>query len=123
FLEELIVRRELAFNFARFATNVESFNDLPDWCKLNMRKHAADPRDPQYSPEQFEAAETYDALWNATQTELLLRGTIHGYYRMYWGKKIIEWSPTYGEALQTMIYLHDRHALDGCDPNTYTNIL
>ena len=123
FLEQLIVRRELAFNFARFAGDVESFCDLPEWCKLNMKKHAADRRDSTYSPDQFETASTHDALWNATQKELLLRGTIHGYYRMYWGKKIIEWSPTYEDALHTMIHLHDRWALDGRDPNTYTNIL
>jgi deoxyribodipyrimidine photo-lyase len=123
FLEELIVRRELAFNFARFAREVESFDDLPDWCKANMRKHASDRRDPVYTPEQFEAAATHDCLWNATQKELLLRGKIHGYYRMYWGKKIIEWSPDYEQALQTMIHLHDRYAIDGRDPNTYTNIL
>lgn len=72
---------------------------------------------------QFEQALTHDELWNATQKELLLRGKIHGYYRMYWGKKIIEWSPTHEEVLATMIYLHDRYALDGRDPNTYTNIL
>jgi deoxyribodipyrimidine photo-lyase len=71
----------------------------------------------------MERAETYDELWNATQKELLLRGKIHGYYRMYWGKKIIEWSPTHDEAVKTMVYLHDRYALDGRDPNTYTNIL
>jgi deoxyribodipyrimidine photo-lyase len=123
FLEELIVRRELAFNFARFAKDPESFTDLPDWCKLNMKKHAHDKREVTYTPEQLEKAQTYDALWNATQKELLLRGKIHGYYRMYWGKKIIEWSPTYEEALYTMIHLHDRYALDGRDPNTYTNIL
>ena len=123
FLEELIVRRELAFNFARFATNVESFDDLPDWCRRTMRKHAADKRPVLYTPEQLTRAETHDELWNATQKELLLRGKIHGYYRMYWGKKIIEWSPTYEQALRVMIDLHDVYALDGRDPNTYTNIL
>jgi deoxyribodipyrimidine photo-lyase len=71
----------------------------------------------------LERAETSDELWNASQRELLLRGKIHGYYRMYWGKKIIEWSATYQDALDTMVYLHDRYALDGRDPNTYTNIL
>ncbi len=123
FLEELIVRRELAFNFARFTENIESLDALPQWCRNTMAKHADDPRDPSYSSERLERAETYDALWNATQKELLLRGKIHGYYRMYWGKKIIEWSPTYADALKTMIHLHDRYALDGRDPNTYTNIL
>jgi deoxyribodipyrimidine photo-lyase len=124
FLEELIVRRELAFNFARFAGgSVDSLDVLPDWCKRTMAKHAGDARPFVYTAEQFETAATHDALWNAAQNELLLRGTIHGYYRMYWGKKIIEWSPTYEEALRTMIRLHDVYALDGRDPNTYTNIL
>jgi len=124
FLEELIVRRELAFNFARFAgASVDSLEALPDWCKRTMEKHAGDPRPYLYTPGQFEAARTHDDLWNAAQRELLLRGTIHGYYRMYWGKKIIEWSPTYEEALRTMLRLHDVYALDGRDPNTYTNIL
>jgi deoxyribodipyrimidine photo-lyase len=123
YLEELIVRRELAFNFARFTPDVQTLAALPDWCLKTMAKHAGDKRDPQFSPEQLERGETYDQLWNATQKEMLLRGKVHGYYRMYWGKKIIEWSATYAEALQTMIYLHDRYCLDGRDPNTYTNIL
>jgi deoxyribodipyrimidine photo-lyase len=123
FLEELIVRRELAFNFACHVDNYETLDALPSWTRETLKAHANDRRDPCYSREQFERAETYDALWNATQKELLLRGRIHGYYRMYWGKKIIEWSATHEEALATMIYLHDRYALDGRDPNTYANIL
>lgn len=123
FLEELIVRRELAFNFARFTSDPESLDAVPDWCKRTMAKHAGDPRPELYTPEQLERAETHDRLWNANQKELLLRGKIHGYYRMYWGKKIMEWSPTYEQALQVMIHLHDVYALDGRDPNTYTNIL
>ncbi len=123
FLEELIVRRELAFNFARFSDDVESLDNLPRWAQATLSKHARDKRDPVYSPEQFEVAQTHDPLWNAAQKELLLRGKIHGYYRMYWGKKIIEWSRTPAEALRTMIYLNDRYALDGRDPNGYTNIL
>lgn len=123
FLEELIVRRELAFNFARHSANPACLSNLPDWAKETLRKHAADPREPCYTRQQFERAGTHDALWNACQKELLLRGKIHGYYRMYWGKKIIEWSPTCQDALETMVYLHDRYALDGRDPNTYTNIL
>jgi deoxyribodipyrimidine photo-lyase len=123
YLEELIVRRELAFNYARFVEDPGDLKNLPEWCQLNMRKHAKDKRDPQYSPDQLERAETYDELWNATQKEMLQRGKIHGYYRMYWGKKIIEWSRSYAEAAKTMIDLHGRYALDGRDPNTYTNIL
>ena len=123
FLEQLIVRRELAFNFARYSPSLDSLQALPDWARKTLAKHAGDPRDPLYTSEQFERAATHDALWNATQTELLTRGVIHGYCRMYWGKKILEWSATPEEALKTMIHLHDRYALDGRDPNTYTNIL
>jgi deoxyribodipyrimidine photo-lyase len=123
FLEELIVRRELAFNFARFTPDVESLTALPDWCRKTMQKHAHDARPHLYTRPQLEAAETADPLWNATQKELLIRGKIHGYYRMYWGKKIIEWTRTYEEALRIMLDLHDVYALDGRDPNTYTNIL
>jgi deoxyribodipyrimidine photo-lyase len=123
FLEELIVRRELAFNHALFSPRPESLKNLPEWALQTLRAHAADPRDPCYRREQFEQALTHDELWNATQWEMRLRGKIHGYYRMYWGKKIIEWSPTCQDALETMIYIHDRYALDGRDPNTYTSIL
>jgi deoxyribodipyrimidine photo-lyase len=123
FLEELIVRRELAFNFTRHTPNYDSLRSLPDWARKTLAQHSSDSRDPSFTCEQMERAETYDDLWNATQKELLLRGKIHGYYRMYWGKKIIEWAGTHDEALRIMIYLHDRYALDGRDPNTYTNVL
>jgi deoxyribodipyrimidine photo-lyase len=123
FLEELIVRRELAFNFARFAEDPKSLDSAPDWCRKTMAKHARDKRPVEYTFRQFEQAKTHDELWNATQKELLITGKIHGYYRMYWGKKIIEWSPGYEMALRVMIGLHDTYALDGRDPNTYTNIL
>ena len=123
FLEELIVRRELAFNFARNARRVDSLDELPDWARATLNAHRNDARSPVYTPQQFEDAATYDSLWNATQLELVRRGRIHGYYRMYWGKKILEWSTSPEEALATMIHLHDRYALDARDPNTYTNIL
>ena len=123
FLEELIVRRELAFNFARHADRYDTLEALPGWVQKTIAAHRRDEREVVYTREHFEQAATHDELWNATQKELLLRGKIHGYYRMYWGKKIIEWSATYESALADMIYLHDRYALDGRDPNTYTNIL
>ena len=123
FLEELIVRRELAFNFARYTPGYDSLAALPDWARKTLHKHASDPRNPSFTCEQMERAETYDNLWNATQKELLVRGKIHGYYRMYWGKKIIEWAKTHEEALRIMLYLHDKYALDGRDPNTYANVL
>jgi deoxyribodipyrimidine photo-lyase len=123
FLEELIVRRELAFNFARHASYPASLDQLPNWARATLEKHDRDRRPYVYTREQLERADTRDVLWNAAQKELLLRGTMHGYYRMYWGKKIIEWTETHRQALDDMIYLHDRYALDGRDPNTYANIL
>ena len=123
FLEQLIVRRELAFNFARFTPRLDSLEVLPDWARQTLRRHRRDRRSYIYALDDFEQARTHDALWNATQRELLTSGTIHGYYRMYWGKKIVEWSAAPEEALATMIHLHDRYALDGQDPNTYANIL
>ena len=92
FLEQLIVRRELACNFVRYAERHDTLEALPDWARKTIAAHRNDTRDPLYTREQFERAATHDDLWNATQKELLLRGKIHGYYRMYWGKKIIEWS-------------------------------
>ena len=123
FLEELIVRRELAFNFARSSQNLESLDNLPAWAQKTLAKHARDRRDPIFARDEFERARTHDPLWNAAQKELLLFGKIHGYYRMYWGKKILEWSKSPGDALATMNYLNDRYALDGRDPNGYANIL
>jgi len=122
FLEELIVRRELAFNYSRFVEDPGNLANLPDWCQKNMREHLHDKRDPLYTATQLENAETHDELWNATQKEMLKAGTIHGYYRMYWGKKIIEWSPSYEQAAKIMIDIHGKYALDGRDPATYTNI-
>ncbi len=123
FLEQLIVRRELAFNFARFTNCQDSLECLPEWVQKTLAKHARDKRNPCYDCTQLERAATHDPLWNAAQKELLVRGRIHGYYRMYWGKKIIEWSPTHQEALTSMLYLNDRYALDGRDPNGYANML
>jgi deoxyribodipyrimidine photo-lyase len=123
FLEELIVRRELAFNFCRFSPHHRTLAALPGWAQATLAAHAGDVRPHLYSPEEFEAARTHDDLWNAIQAELLTTGLIFGYYRMYWGKKIIEWSPTIEAAQQTMIFLHEKYALDGRNANTYSNIL
>lgn len=123
FLEELIVRRELAFNHALWAPLAGALSTIPGWALDTLYKHAADRREHVYSLDRFESGDTHDPLWNACQHELLLTGKIHGYYRMYWGKKIIEWSPDPESALAVMIHLNDKYALDGRDPNTYTNIL
>lgn len=123
FLEELIVRRELAYNFCRYNRHHRSLEALPAWAQDTLRAHAKDRRPYLYTPQEFEAARTHDYLWNAIQAELLTTGAMFGYYRMYWGKKIVEWSRTPAEAQQTMIRLHEKHALDGRNPNTYANIL
>jgi deoxyribodipyrimidine photo-lyase len=117
------VRRELAFNFAHYAARPDSLAELPEWARGTLARHAGDERPAVWSRDDFVQARTHDALWNATQTEMLRRGVIHGYYRMYWGKKIVEWSASCGEALATAIHIHDRFALDGRDPNTYANIM
>jgi len=123
FLEELIVRRELAYNFCRYNPHHRSLEALPAWARDTLRAHAKDRRPYLYTPQEFEAARTHDYLWNAIQAELLTTGAMFGYSRMYWGKKIIEWSKMPAEAQQTMICLHEKHALDGRNPNTYANIL
>ncbi len=123
FLEELIVRRELAYNFCLYNPHHRSLEALPAWARDTLRVHAKDRRPYLYTPQKFETAQTHDYLWNAIQAELLATGAMFGYYRMYWGKKIIEWSRAPAEAQQTMIRLHEKHALDGRNPNTYANIL
>ncbi|MDZ7291799.1 MAG: deoxyribodipyrimidine photo-lyase [candidate division KSB1 bacterium] len=123
FLEELIVRRELSYNFCHFNPKHATIEALPAWARQTLFAHANDRRPYIYSSERLEAAETHDEVWNLAQRELLATGKIHNYTRMLWGKKIIEWSHTPQEALETMIRLHHRYALDGRNPNTYTGIL
>lgn len=122
YLEELIVRRELAFNFVHYNPNYDSFKGLPDWCKRTLMEHGKDPRKYTYTLEEFERAETHDPYWNAAQREMMLRGKMHGYMRMYWGKKILEWSESPEEAYQTALYLNNRYELDGRDPNSYAGV-
>ena len=119
FLEELIVRRELADNFCYFNTKYDSFDGFHAWAKETLNRHRKDKRDFVYSLEDFESANTHEDLWNAAQTELLVRGKMHGYMRMYWAKKILEWSKSPEEALRIAIYLNDKYELDGRDPNGY----
>ncbi len=123
YLEELIVRRELGYNFCRYNPNHRSLAGLPGWAQATLQAHGDDPRSHLYSSDEFEAARTHDYLWNAIQAELLTTGAMFGYCRMYWGKKIIEWSRSPAEAQETMIRLHEKYALDGRNPNTYSNIL
>jgi len=123
FLEEAIVRRELSFNFTRFNPHYNSIAALPPWVQETMREHADDPRPDLLKPEKIEAAETPDELWNAAQRELLLSGEIHNYVRMLWGKRVIEWQPSYESAFVLLEHLNNKYALDGRDPNSYAGIL
>lgn len=122
FLEEAVVRRELSYNMTRFNPRYDSLEALPAWAQKTMHKHADDTRQ-AYTPQQIEQATTADELWNASQRELVHTGVWHNYMRMLWGKKIIEWRPTYQESFELMVHLNNKYSLDGRNPNTYTGIL
>jgi deoxyribodipyrimidine photo-lyase len=123
FLEELIVRRELSDNHCLYNPHYDSFEGFPAWAQKSLNAHRRDKRAFLYKRDDFEQAATHDPLWNAAQMEMIKRGKMHGYLRMYWGKKILEWSPSPKEALSTAIYLNDRYELDGRDPNGYSGIV
>jgi deoxyribodipyrimidine photo-lyase len=122
FVEQLIVRRELSDNFCRYNPHYDHFDGFPRWARETLHDHRSDPRPYIYTPEQFEQAQTHDELWNAAQRQLLSTGKMHGYMRMYWAKKILEWSVSPEDALAEAIYLNDTYSLDGHDPNGYTGI-
>ena len=122
FLEELIVRRELAVNFVYFCEDYDSYTCLPDWALQTLEEHRDDPRPERYTRRQLESAETHDAYWNAAMQEMLKTGYMHNYMRMYWGKKIIEWTNTPEYAYSTALYLNNKYFLDGRDPNSYANV-
>jgi deoxyribodipyrimidine photo-lyase len=123
FLDELITWREVGFNMAWQRDDFETYESLPEWSKATLAEHAGDRRPHLYTLEQFERGQTHDPLWNAAQAELVREGRIHNYLRMLWGKKILEWSPSPQEALQVMIELNNKYALDGRDPNSASGIL
>ena len=123
FLEELIVRKELADNFCLYANSFKDFSGISNWAKMSLNNHKFDIRPYIYSMEELENAKTYDTLWNATQIQLIREGTIHGYLRMYWAKKISEWTPSPKEELKTAIYLNDKYAYDSPSANGYVGIL
>ena len=122
FLEELIVRRELADNFCWYAPDYDKTTCFPDWAQKNLVQTKDNKRDYIYSKRQFEKAQTHDKLWNAAQTEMLKTGKMHGYMRMYWAKKILEWTPDVQTAMDIAIELNDTYELDGRDPNGYAGI-
>jgi len=122
YLEELIVRRELSMNFVNYNPDYDSYKCLPNWAAKTLEAHRKDMREYIYSRQELEFAGTHDPYWNAAQREMILGGKMHGYMRMYWGKKIIEWSSSPEEAFETALYLNDKYELDGRDPNGHAGI-
>jgi deoxyribodipyrimidine photo-lyase len=122
FVEELIVRRELSMNYVLYNREYDSFAGLPDWAKRTLREHEGDPREYLYTLEQLEQAKTHDPYWNAAQLEMVTTGKMHGYMRMYWGKKILEWSAKPEEAFTAALHLNNKYELDGRDPNGFAGV-
>jgi deoxyribodipyrimidine photo-lyase len=122
FLEQVIVRRELSVNFVRFNPYYDTMESREPWADRSLAEHARDRRPILYSEKQLENAETHDPLWNAAQKQMVFTGWMHNYLRMYWGKKILEWSPSIASAVQRAVWLNDRYELDGRDPNGYAGI-
>jgi deoxyribodipyrimidine photo-lyase len=122
FLEELIGWRELAVLFVRHTPDYDTWECAAPWARQTLLEHAADPRPASYSFDQLERAETGDDLWNAAQREMVHTGWMHGYMRMYWAKKILEWTPHPATAFEWAVVLNDRYQLDGRDPNGYAGI-
>jgi deoxyribodipyrimidine photo-lyase len=122
YLEELVVRRELAQNFCAFEPDYDRYSALPDWAKRTLAAHRDDPRPHRYSRRQLEAARTHDPYWNAAMREMRYTGYVHNHMRMYWGKKILEWSNTPEQAYRVTLELNNRYLLDGRDPNSFANV-
>ncbi len=122
FLEEMIIRRELADNFCEYENNYDFFEGFHPWAQKTLNEHRNDEREYVYAPQQFEEAKTHDPLWNAAQNQMVHLGKMHGYMRMYWAKKILEWTPNPEIAMQIAIDLNDKYELDGRDPSGYTGV-
>jgi deoxyribodipyrimidine photo-lyase len=122
YLEELIVRRELAVNFVHYNPSYDSLQGLPDWAQKTLALHAGDLREYTYTLQEFATARTHDPYWNAAQVEMVSTGKMHGYMRMYWGKKILEWSETPEIGYQIALTLNNHYELDGRDPSGYAGV-
>jgi deoxyribodipyrimidine photo-lyase len=122
FLEELIVRRELSFNFVHYNRAYDRFEGLPEWCRQTLLEHGGDRRPYLYSRTELEMALTHDPYWNAAQKEMVLTGKMHGYMRMYWAKKILEWSSSPRAAFRTALALNNAYELDGRDANAFAGV-
>lgn len=122
FLDELITWREIGYNRCALTSDYDQYESLPDWAQETLAEHAGDDREHVYSLAEFEQAKTHDKLWNAAQQQLVIEGRIHNYLRMLWGKKILEWTRSPREALDVMVELNNKYALDGRNPNSYSGI-
>ena len=122
FMDEFVTWRELGFNFCFHRSDYDQYESLPPWARETLEEHAGDPRSHLYAHEQFESAQTHDDLWNAAQNQLRVEGRIHNYLRMLWGKKVLHWSKSPRAALETLIELNNKYAVDGRDPNSYSGI-
>jgi deoxyribodipyrimidine photo-lyase len=121
FLDQLVVWRELAFNGAHYTSHYGSYNTLPQWARTTLERHQSDPRPYQYDLEALDHAATHDPVWNAAMQQMKREGWFHGYMRMLWGKKILEWSKSPATALEIMEQLMNRYSLDGRDPVSYAS--
>lgn len=122
FLDELVTWREIGYGMSHVSPDCDRYESLPAWARATLDGHAADRREHAYTLEALEAGGTHDPLWNAAQMQLVREGRLHNYLRMLWGKKILEWTRSPREALDVMITLNNRYALDGRDPNSYSGI-
>lgn len=122
FLDELITWREVGYNMCALTDDFDEYDSLPDFAKITLAEHADDSRPYLYSYEELRDSKTHDDIWNAAQNQLRMEGRMHNYLRMLWGKKILEWSPTPQDALDVMIDLNNRYAVDGRNPNSYSGI-
>jgi deoxyribodipyrimidine photo-lyase len=122
YFNELIVWRELAVNFVRYTPKYDSPECAESWAKASIAEHARDEREHLYTLRQLEGAQTYDDLWNAAQIQMVRYGWMHNYLRMYWAKKILEWTADVATAMKYAIYLNDKYFLDGRDPSGYAGI-
>jgi deoxyribodipyrimidine photo-lyase len=122
FLEELVIRRELSMNFVFYNDKYDSYEAIPEWAKKSLKAHQKDKRQFLYTLKELENAQTHDPYWNAAQKEMVVKGKMHGYMRMYWGKKIIEWTKTPEEAFRVALSLNNKYELDGRDPNGFAGV-
>jgi deoxyribodipyrimidine photo-lyase len=122
YFNELIAWRELAVNFVKYSDHYDTADCAEDWAKKTIADHARDERERLYSLKELESGETYDELWNAAQIQMVRHGWMHNYMRMYWAKKILEWTPDVATAVRYAVHLNDKYFLDGRDPNGYAGI-